>query len=54
MEGGAALASSVWVMERGERGGQGVYFTAFFGITSVIKGWKDPWKLLGCVLLLQN
>lgn len=20
----------------------------------MIKGWKDPWELLGCVLLLQN
>lgn len=37
-EGGAGLASSVGVMGRGARGGQGVYSIAFFWVTSVIKG----------------
>lgn len=54
LQGGRCLASSAWVMERGARGGQGVYSTALFWVTSVIKGWKDPWELLGGVLLLQN
>lgn len=54
LQGGRCLASSSWVMERGARGGQGLYSTALFWVTSVIKGWKDPSELLGGVLLLQN
>lgn len=38
----------------GGKGSLGVYFTAFFRVTFVIKGWKDPWELLERVLLLQN